>query len=532
MSAYISGSGSYEAYLQAKSFVDDIRWEISKANLDLVASSNALQTQGFRIERGVGRVETELKSGVSRIAGDLQRGFSDMSQALDQGLSAVSQGLGQIDGTLMEGFVVLHSDLSSIGNTVNKLSAKFDWGLARLEAAIGGVNDTLQNLVKLARTPEQTWAYEQFEIARDAFSQRLYPEALEHVDRAINGYLSHTGYKLEHRFHYLCGIIRRGAYTNSSPDIVNLPQAELAYLNAARYAEANYKPDAAQALCAAAWVAYCQDRVNEAVNYATRSIAIFPLPETNYLLAKFFFHRGGEAQTALQLFSKALDSDPLYAVRCFDDPDFQTHETDIRALIATRRASIQKQYTERALPIFEDAISTFVEQWGTLISKGRAIGLQFDFLEYELSADAQPVRLSNEAPFVDLALAAQSIQARVDFFARNLDVIFTLRASAMAINPRMMWYEGVLDRARAAFRADIDKIKSDAGWFPLSQRKKQERQERLIADASKQEKESASKVADEAWAAFSALDEEFGFFKDAMLQKVRALQSGVILIKY
>ena len=59
---------------------------------------------------------------------------------------------------------------------VNRLNAKFDWGFSQLIAGIGRTNDSLEELIATAKTPAETWAYEQHEIARDAIRRELYPE--------------------------------------------------------------------------------------------------------------------------------------------------------------------------------------------------------------------------------------------------------------------------------------------------------------------------------------------------------------------
>jgi len=61
---------------------------------------------------------------------------------------------------------------------------------------LGAVRASLQELVAIAKTPTETWAYEQFRYAREAMAQQLHPEAHEALLRAISGLGSHLGYKL------------------------------------------------------------------------------------------------------------------------------------------------------------------------------------------------------------------------------------------------------------------------------------------------------------------------------------------------
>ena len=80
-------------------------------------------------------------------------------------------------------------------------------------------------------------------------------EAIEQLDRASGCHGSNAGYKLEYRSHYLLGTIQLASFRNNSPEIVNLAQAESAFLNAARYARMDEPMEAGRAFLAAGWAA-------------------------------------------------------------------------------------------------------------------------------------------------------------------------------------------------------------------------------------------------------------------------------------
>jgi tetratricopeptide (TPR) repeat protein len=319
VSCYVHGSRmSYKDYLQAKSFVDDVRWDISQANLNLIATNETLQKCGVRLEEGLGRVQAEIEQGITELSGR----FDD------------------VDRTLVKGFITLHSDLLSIDSSVQDLSAKFEWGFSQLLISLGSANESLAALVKLARTPEQTWALEQYEIARDAFRRSLFREALDYVERAINGYQGHTGYSIEHRFHSLLGVIRLGSFKNNSRDIVDLEKAYAAFLSAARYAMSDYRQDAARALCGAAQAAYCLGRFDASESHASEALRLNPrLGEATFQLAKTLLH-GDNTKKGLPALAWALRLDPLYSLKAFDDPDFTRHESAIRRLLEDMREEL------------------------------------------------------------------------------------------------------------------------------------------------------------------------------------------------
>lgn len=290
MSYYVSQSGlSYFDYLQAKSFENSFKTEISKRTRSIIASNEELQQQHISSMESV-------SSGIEQLSFDIQ-----------------------------------------------ELTVAFQWGFSELLAAVGRVNDTLASLVKIAKTPAQVWAYEQFEIARDAFRQELYQEALESLDRAINGYSSNTGHKLEYRFHYLLGTIRLGSFQNSSEAIVNLAEAENAFQNAARYARRDYPTEAGHALLAAGWAAYCQGKMMEATRHTEEAVLLVPQSgEAFFQLAKIQFHVGNP-DSALPNLQRAIKLDRAFSIRAASDDDFKRYETKVHALIDELRRCAQQE---------------------------------------------------------------------------------------------------------------------------------------------------------------------------------------------
>ena len=213
MSSYVHGSRfSYLDYLQAKSFEQGLRSEISKQTRALIATNEQLQREHISVTRS-------------------------------------------LSATVSDGFEQLSFDLQGVRQDLAEINSTLNWGFSELLTAVGRVNDSLNDLIKISKTPAQIWAYEQFEIAREAYRKELYDEAIEQLDRAIGGHGSNAGYKLEYRFHYLLGTIQLGSFRNNSPEIVNLAQAESAFLNAARYARMDEPMEAGRAFLAAGWSA-------------------------------------------------------------------------------------------------------------------------------------------------------------------------------------------------------------------------------------------------------------------------------------
>jgi hypothetical protein len=350
LASYVPGSMSYLRYLQTQAFVDDIRWEVSQDTLKVVASVDDLKRQGVKsISAATAQVSGHFDAlsqqnahhyeAASRhyeaVESALQEGFGEVSDKLDE----VSGQLENIDATLSRGFITLHYDLEAVQSSISDLSAKFDWGMYQLQTAVGAVNDSLQVLIGIARTPEQTWAYEQFDIARDAFRRKLFDDSLDHAVRAIQGFQTHPGYRLEHRFHYLVGTVRLGSFGSGDAmeQVQNLAKAEAAFLDAAKYARTDYPRDAGRALCAAGYAAYCQQKMLDAGKYNREALALHPqLPEGYFQAAKYAFHQQ-QANEGLALLKKAMQLDKLYAVKFDNDADFRPYRQQILGMIASVR---------------------------------------------------------------------------------------------------------------------------------------------------------------------------------------------------
>lgn len=362
---------AYRDYLQAKSHVDDVRYSISESSREIIANAEQLHERGYElVASAVGELGQEVTQ-------ELSEGFDEVSWKLDE---------------LSEG--------------IETLNAKFDWGFSQMIAGIGSVNDSLKELISVAKTPAETWAYEQFEIARDAIRRELYPEAVEALQRAINGHGDHVGYKLEYRFHYTLGILCLGDARNTNPAVLDLAKAEASFLTAARYARKDYPAEACASLIAAGWAAYCQSKLPEAENSTRQALEIPKETHPNhgeayYQLAKIqmHMHRPKEAIPNLR---RAIDLDPEYSVKAAIDLDFLKYESDVRELLEERR-NATKEIAMQALSQTEQEQAklkewgvegAFPDEWSSLREKLLQANRNYDtatffgFLDAHLGATA------------------------------------------------------------------------------------------------------------------------------------------------
>jgi tetratricopeptide (TPR) repeat protein len=172
-----------------------IKLEVSRQTRELIASERALAQEHVRI---------------------LETGLAGVSRAMEGGLETLSW------------------NIQEVSRGIGELNSSFHWAFGEMIGELTRLNSAVPELVKIAKTPAQTAANEHFQIAREAFRQQLYAEAIEEAEKAIERY------KLEWRFHSLIGTIRLG----------NL---------------------------AASWAAYCQGSMGRALTHVEEALKLNPL---------------------------------------------------------------------------------------------------------------------------------------------------------------------------------------------------------------------------------------------------------------
>lgn len=313
MSYFVYGSSlSYNDFLQGKSFVDDIKSsnkkiaiEVSKQTRQLIASNETL-------------AKMEINS--REIANE---------RVLKRQTEIVGEMTERITNKLSEGFETLSFQMQEISNELSELQSTFHWGFSSLIAELGGMNDSIKELIKIAKTPAQTAAMEHFNTARDMFRQKIYPDVLEELDKAINGVPGvSAGFKQEWRVHQLKGIVKLG-FIDCNIDLVNLEEAEDSFLKAALYAQTDYPIDAATAYLSAGWAAYCQGKMNEAIGHSEKAISLNPnLVEAMFQIAKIMISQD-QVNQSFEMLKRALKNDMFFALKAASDGDFQKHNHEL-----------------------------------------------------------------------------------------------------------------------------------------------------------------------------------------------------------
>lgn len=296
---------SYKNYLAANDVAKEISMEISHQTREIVASTKALVSENIRV----------------------------METSKDQ-----------VTETLSDGFDRISYEFKDISAGTSELDGAFHWGFSQLIAGIGRMSDSLSELKEISKIPARTKAYEQYDIARDAFRQGLYPECLESLEKAINGDHTSPGYKLEWRFYQMRGVVFLGFF-GCDLSLVDLELAIESFLLAARYARKDFPEHAAHAFLSAGWAAYCQGKMKIALNYTKEAISLNRrLGEAIFQAAKILM-ASGVVKKALPLLGKAIEIDRFYALKAAGDGDFKKHGESLINFLKTLRPKIYDQAT-------------------------------------------------------------------------------------------------------------------------------------------------------------------------------------------
>lgn len=323
---------SWEDYIQRRTITNDL--------------TSAMRDSSHQMVGAISEQTTSILSGFSSMEG----GMHTLSDQMGSGMR-------ELGGDINRGFGILYGQMDQIAGKISDLNVSFQWGFGQMIAQIGGMGDSLKALIQIAKTPAQTAAYEQFEIARDAFRQGLYVECLEALNKAIGGDHTSPGYKLEWRFHQMQGVVRLGFF-DCDLEQVDPAQAEQSFLMAARYARADAPHEAARAFLSAGWSAYVQGKLPDALKHTELAISLdAKLTEAFFQAAKISMAAGKPGE-ALPVLRKAIDQSPGYILKAAADGDFKHHEGDLNGFFEAMR---QESHNKLA-PEVQTALSE-AEEW-------------------------------------------------------------------------------------------------------------------------------------------------------------------------
>jgi len=256
----------------------------------------------------------------------------------------------------------LSKQISDLTGEVKSLNITFHWGFSSMLAQMGRMNDSYDELIRIARAPEKTRAMEFFYNARDLFRRKFYAKSLSELDRAINTH------EFEWRFYQLRGLLRLGFF-GCNINLIDLPKAEKDFVTAAGYAEADYPEEAAMAYLSAGWTAYVQGKLSEGENFTiqandrvmescrhldTDDKSGYPLAaEIRFQLAKIYMAEN-KVKDALETLNWAMLCDPFYALKAASDGDFKKHKETLSAFFEEKKKTTVREILSNANDFLEE----------------------------------------------------------------------------------------------------------------------------------------------------------------------------------
>lgn len=251
----------------------------------------------------------------------------------------------------------------------SRVGSVLEWGFARVAAELGRTNDHLEKIENLIENPSLTWAYEQFSRARDRFRRGHFAEALDAVDKAINGYGTELGENTEHRFHFLRGVVLLGDSLNNSSEVVDLSAAESAFLASSRYAAHDFPAEAANAQLYAAYAANCQGKYTDAAAHGRKGLAFHETAGLHYELARALCALGDYEGAAHHL-KWSIRFDRNLLTKTPGDPAFNVKSGFVEKVFSELLQEV-KQIALAACPLIKaevdklSAVSYYSDTFGT-----------------------------------------------------------------------------------------------------------------------------------------------------------------------
>jgi len=480
MAQHYSGTGMNRAqHAQVQAYVGDIRFEISKASADLAGIGRA----GFSaIAKGQKRIVAESQRTQQAIAaeGEATRevtleGFTALGRLTAEGFGRLHTATERLHTATQEGLATIHFDLRDNITELRHIAFVAERGLGNIEAQLGSLATSLADLIRIAKTPEQTWAYEQYGIAVEAFRRRLHADAFENVARAIAGHGSHTGYKIEHRFHQLLALIHATA-----PDdgILDLDKAEACYLVASNYAKAAGETEGAgYSLLRAAQFAYGRGDAGVAEARSRQALSLSATGEAHFLLAKYVLANGGNMGEVLGLVEEAIRINPdFFLLAAARHPDggineFLQHEEEVLQR-ATRirdecilQASASVSHATNFMKLAEEIKGLYRDHFAKtqqlMETYGRGHGETHERMRALSPGDEAVASLNAEIPKASTLIAENSLFATKTARDRALPVLRNLADAAKKHADRLVEAAGAgVDMLRTLANARVADIES------------------------------------------------------------------------
>ncbi len=327
-------------------------------------------------------------------------------------LSTYGASIEQVGEDIDSGFERISFEISGLSSQVSELSTICEVGFYSLKVSLDHLQATLDELLQVSKSPEQTWSNEQFGIARKLLLQGMHEESLSAIDMAIDGNHQHTGYKLDPEFYHLRGLILQGNDKNTSSDVIDLTRAEKSYLTAAKlYARSR---DKAGVFLLAGWCsAFLGNRAQAQKHFRSAVLEDPTSLSAQYALAKACFASGdlNEGRAALLA---AISGDVKFAIMAGGDNDILGHKEVLESIIQERRS-----FLIAGLEVTRESFVKFFRDLSDASKNPRSEGKLASACNYAQILD-QNLQGLNDKNLVELAQLSSDVSGQLNVIVSDV----------------------------------------------------------------------------------------------------------------
>lgn len=297
-----------------------------------------------QFDRNYDRIELNFDASIYRLIGHTQNNLAFLSAEASSGFEAIDIALKDVIGELsdlqeVKGSVAVK--LEDIKRYAARANALLEWGFTETISQHSAISQNLNELIKSSKTPDQAWAFEQFDIARDLlFNQGLVEQALTYINYAIEGQGDRPGLNNEARFYMLRGTIFLGNLDLIDLRFVDLGKARSDFNLGAFYSQDSDKTLHAKALGLVGWTHYCCGEMEEAVHWLHSAVAIDNnQADLHFHYAKALIQKNC-VEDSIKEFGVALRLDSGYGKRAAGDSDLMLHKKQVIIEIESYRREL------------------------------------------------------------------------------------------------------------------------------------------------------------------------------------------------
>lgn len=313
----------YWKHLENRSHFDLMSDRVEQSIVKLgLSQAEIAELTSTRMGEQMREVAGAISAGQDRVADELRSGFRDIGDRIDRVTDSVDR---------------MRDSVDQVRDSVDEVRFAIENGFRLTERRLASIEHVLTDLLEAVRSPERTWALEQYATARDLYRREYYRDALQYLDLSINGKGSNTGYRFDAQFHLLRGTILLGDRENLDRALIDPRAAKAAFEEAVKYA----KPprdmlDAANearrvellqprcfALCCSGWGSYVVGDMAEAERCYRAAVQDCPEDaRANYHLGKVLAHQGRHEEAAKHV-AKAIRRNFYLIAQLEADADFK-----------------------------------------------------------------------------------------------------------------------------------------------------------------------------------------------------------------